>query len=349
MKGGQPLVFFVSYGNLSSVGSPTVHFIRERVIVVKVSLLAYDGTPGHPIEDSLHCQIVDYGNRQYLREQGYILTNAGLSAKVIAAVADGVSAPYAEGSNEFPLRYYDFKDDVITGGALVAQLVTRGISEFAQHVCLEQAVINANKSVRAVLRNYFLHRFTIDDAGTLPGAAFAAVKAGDSEVEIVQCGDSLAFIELKNGNLFVTPNGNEVSDQDFVTKFARCLSYANGDRNLAWQAHVPTVVATRRANTNVQGSPLAYCCLNGQEAVASMLYSRVFPRTDVRCVLLVTDGMLPDLLVCPQDKLARTVMETIDEGGLAALHERAIRLEQRHVPAHVGGITEKTAVLIAFD
>lgn len=148
-----------------------------------------------------HSAIYDQGSSSY-REDGLIF------AEQISGVLDGVSAPF---SPQHPIRL--FKG--LSGGEMVSRYCELTAYEcrtiFYKDLPLRQFLESLVLRIAVRLNAAGLTSDDLKDGGALPGATFALARLFDEKIEVVQAGDCVAVIELRNSEIVVSPQSGPSS------------------------------------------------------------------------------------------------------------------------------------------
>ena len=252
-----------------------------------------------------------------VREDGLIVTG-----EILFGVLDGVSAPY---SPKYPAK----KFAGLSGG----EMIVRFCEQFAEQLVnlnLRQFVLRLNAKVGEQQGN--------TPPGELAGAVFAFALVKNDCVEIVQAGDCLAVVEMKNGDVFVTPNQvrrhdtemnaeiehimREVAQEIFGIPIEKLSGFQLDEvRGEMWNRFRDTLIEARRQDNNNPKSPRGFGILNGDPRLDEMIWERKFSLPDISTILLFTDGMVPWLKMksSSDEEVARYALTKIRHGGLAEL------------------------------
>jgi len=306
-----------------------------------------------------HFAIYDQGSSLY-REDGLIV---GIQ---LFGVIDGVSAPY---SPKYPTqKFYG-----LSGGEMVARLCER-VTRMSPRsmdipIDLRQFILfNLNdkigdeQEIEGVSRN---------DAGNLAGAAFAFAHVTETHINLAQTGDCMVVVELKNGDIVVSPNQVRAHDQEMhehieriqrevaQEMFGLALEDVPEDkqgqvRGEMWDRFHPILLDARRRNVNRHESPNGYGFLNGQIEFVKrwweFMWERTFSLEDVATILLFSDGMTPWPIMKSSDdeEIGRTILTEFKYRGLAGVLLSARGIEEQTAATSHTNQAEATAVVLVF-
>lgn len=272
-------------------------------------------------------------------------------------VLDGVSGPY---SPNHPPRIFN---GGMSGGELVSRVVEKQFARFSRLQSFEEAVSLAN---RAVARKQLKNRIPFS-GGELAGASFAIVKVDGDWVEIIQGCDAFALWALHDGTIEMTEAQNSVTEaflNDKTVELMREIAIERGVvleeaddgtrkeiRGEMWDRFYSILVETRYRHVNNPSSGSGYGLLNGQKELQGMWFRTTLPRSEVKTLLLFTDGMVPwrgSLEGLSTGEVARMVYKTYEEGGLVRLLARARKIEEGSRAMSYTDAAEATAIAIEF-
>lgn len=300
--------------------------------------------------------IYDQGTAPY-REDGLVV------GTTLFGVFDGVSAPHAP---RYPIRL--FGD--LSGGAVVARLCERlfHAADGNQATDLAQLVGKVNERVKKD-QDFFaltlgLPHLPVEDSA---GATFAIVRLGNKTIEIVQAGDALAIVKLRNGNIVVSPNQVREHDKAMHSEIERLQrevalemlglpleDVPDKDRGRVrgemWNRFYHTLRNARGQDANSPTSPRGYAIINGDPALRNMMWRQTFSREEISTILICTDGVIPWPVMKATDDhaVARAVLEEFHRHGVAGLLFAARGIEEQNVATAYTNQAEATAVALQF-
>ncbi len=297
--------------------------------------------------------LYDQGSAPY-REDGLFL------AEPLFGVLDGVSAPYALAG---PAR----KFQGMSGGEFVARTVEQCfvyLRSPKNPSALRDLVLEVNQEVRRQQQAAGVPF----NAGELAGAAFAVARVGGGYVEVVQAGDCFALWAMKDGSVGITRN--QVRAHDTVMNaeiehiqrkvaselFGVVLEEATPEersqiRGEMWNRFSPRLKEARRQDVNSPASPRGYGFMNGDPRLKEMMVFLTIPRSELRALLLFSDGMVPweAMKGMTDEEIAHRVYTDYLEGGLAHLLRIARGIECRVANVNYMDSAEATAIALNFD
>ena len=229
-------------------------------------------------------------------------------------------------------------------------------------------------SIQIALRqtHYGLSKHDLEDAGLLAGAtfAFARMTTDRNEIKLAQAGDCMVVVELKNGDVIVSPNQVRAHDQEMHAHIERIqcevaqemFGLALEDvpekkhaqvRNEMWDRFYPILIDARRRNINCHGSPNGYGLLNSQFAILEnwweLMWKRTFPCDEIATLLLFSDGMVPwSIMELGDDEVGRSVLAEFKLRGLAGLLLSTRSIEKQVAATSYTNQAEATAVALVF-
>ncbi len=277
-------------------------------------------------------------------------------------VLDGVSMPY---SPQHPPKMFDG----LSGGEMVARHCEFECKVQSGHIdpSLREVIGNASLSLALRLNEAGLALCDLEDAGSLPGAAFAIARLFEDKIEIVQARDCMVIVEFKNGEIIVSPNKARANDTEMHAHIERLQrEIAQETFNLVleevpedkraqvrgemWNRLYHILIAACRRDVNRRESPSGYGILNGQLELLDLLWEHTFPRDEVATLLLLSDGMIPWTVMRSTNdtEIGRTVLAEFKRRGLAGLLLSARGTEKQTVATSYTDQAEATAVALVF-
>jgi len=291
------------------------------------------------------------------REDGLVMTAQ------LFGVFDGISEPYAP---KYPMR----KFNGLTGGEMVARLCEAYFHGplFYPRENLRNTIHGLNSALGNELRwEQIDARMNPPNTGALPGATLAFTRITEDTIEVLQAGDCTAVIELRNGEIIVSPNQVRAHDTEMQKEIERIQrevaqelfsltleDVPDADRGQVrgemWNRFLPILLEARLRDVNRRESPHGYGVLNGQLELLELLWERTFHRNEVATLLLLSDGMIPwTVMRSTNDReIGRTVLAEFKRRGLAGLLLSARGIEEQTAAASYMNQAEATAVALAF-
>lgn len=217
-------------------------------------------------------------------------------APPIIAILDGYSPPHFPG---MPKLLYNR-----TLGQAVVNETNRVFNQIkSAEKPLIETIVEANKMVK-------IFQLRKIDPGEFPGAGFAAVKINKESVEVIQGCDCLFLCILKDGGFIVSPNKYYQYDIKTERDFAEKMSLYRGDLKKSWKAHFLLLKQIRREHAQKD-----FSVLNGQDGILENAFVAGIPLSDIKLILLFTDGFLPIDTGPNQDNLAKYIIDMYGNGG----------------------------------
>lgn len=296
--------------------------------------------------------IYDQGYSPY-REDGLVMRTR------LFGVLDSVSKPYAP---KYPLR----KLDGLTGGEVVARFCENHLH--SPHFCIDRNLRSMVQELNEELNRKQLNAL-LEPSTTEPfaGATFTLARITEKMIEVLQAGDCMAVVELKSGEIIVSPNQVRAHDTEMNMEIERIqrevaqemfgLTLENVPqerreqvRAEMWNRFYPILMAARRRDVNRRESPKGYGILNGQPELLNLIWERAFRRSEVATLLLFSDGMVPWTVMKSADdiEIGRTVLAESKRRGLAGLLLSARSIEEQTVTTSYTNQAEATAIAIVF-
>jgi hypothetical protein len=298
--------------------------------------------------------VYDQGSSRF-REDGLVLT------KNVFGVLDGLSAPY---STNHPLKLFNG----LSMGEMVVRLVEKFFAEFSEIDMPKKLVEKIMAVNEMILEEEEMILGTNISIGELPGATFAFAQVEEEYITIVQGGDCMAVIELRNGDIVVTPNQVRGHDQEMNSKIEEVQRKVAWDlfklpleqvpedkrsqvRSRMWDVIRDVLVKARSEDINNPNSPRGYALLNGQPQLRKMMWEMVFPRKEVRNILLFSDGIVPWSIMKSRDDndIGREVLTEFKSKGLAGLLISARYTEEKSAAVNYTNQAEATAIALCLD
>ncbi|MED1794954.1 protein phosphatase 2C domain-containing protein [Brevibacillus nitrificans] len=206
-----------------------------------------------------------------MNEDAYVTSQT----KHLFAVVDGVSSlvPYenAEG---------------LTGGAIAAQIVKQHLEEENGEQSLPELLAAANERLYACMRN---DRIDLEKKEALWGAACAVVRIEDTFIHYAQTGDCMIFAVYADVTVraLTHPQVSHLEQAAFA-KWESCISAGIRQRSELME-HCRDILISNRYQANTEGG---YGVLNGESACPDFVESGRINRTQLRALVLLTDGLL---------------------------------------------------------
>ncbi|MBI2098816.1 hypothetical protein HYT45_00160 [Candidatus Uhrbacteria bacterium] len=255
----------------------------------------------------------------------------------------------------------------MSGGEFVSRIVERQFARMSPYFTAYQAVLEANK---AVWRKQRRQGATLD-GGQLAGASFAVAKVAADWVTIIQGCDAFALWVMKDGSISMTEAQNEASETFLENKVVELMQEVASEWGLdleaiddatrnkiraeMWDRFYPTLIKVRREYVNNPSLRDGYALLNGQPEIEMKWFNLNLPRSEVKTLLLFTDGMVPwwgSLKGLTSEEVAWQVYETYHAGGLTGgltgLLARARRIEEKSRATSYMDAAEATAIALEF-
>ncbi len=285
------------------------------------------------------------------REDGLVAT------RNLFGVLDGVSAPYAP---KYPIK----KFNGMSGGEMVSRLCER-ICHIQPDMNLQLLIHLLNEAVGNEQQFGGVSR---DDAGELAGATFAFAQIEEQMITVLQTGDCLAVIEIKSGELVVTPNQVRHHDEQMTAQIEYIQRQVAQDLFGMLPEKVPedkrgkvrdemlnrfyeTLQSARREAVNKPGRQQGYGLLNGQPELQYFLWEKSFWHNGVSTIILLSDGIVPWTIMrsAHDEAIGHIVFNEFRNNGLAGLLLRARGIEAQNADtAYLDHAAEATAVAIQF-
>lgn len=232
-----------------------------------------------------------------------------------ALVGDGV-AEYHSPSK--PRRIVRFCGDYVDSAQLVGRLVVKHILGSPAGLTLKELFQHANGAVGVALAE---QNFPMDVAADLPGLDVSAVQIKGNDIELVQCGDSLAMWQ----NVDDTCSGtrNQVFDLEMDR---RPLVWSLREQGISggslWD-HPEWERLYRQHREMYKNRPGKFgnATINGQPGFNDLLYWVGLSRERVRRLLLITDGFVEYEETGNVPQLAEKLFWLYDEVGLRGIAE----------------------------
>jgi hypothetical protein len=296
--------------------------------------------------------------------------------KNIFGVLDGVSAPYSP--NHPPKKFFNG----LSGGEMIVRLVEEffsgaailgkygaidmpsNISKESSRERLLEEIVAVNQ---LILEETEMALGTDINAGELPGATFAFAQV-EKYITVVQGGDCMAVIELRNGDIVVTPNQVRGHDQEMNSKIEEVQRKVAWDlfklpleqvpedkrsqvRSRMWDVMRDVLVKARNEDINNPNSPRGYALLNGQPQLRKMMWKRVFPAREVKNILLFSDGIVPWSIMAKEDdnEIGQEILKEFKIKGLAGLLISARHTEEKSASVNYTNQAEATAIALCLD
>jgi hypothetical protein len=309
--------------------------------------------------------IYDQGSSHF-REDGFVLT------KNIFGVLDGVSAPYSP--NHPPKKFFNG----LSGGEMIVRLVEEffsgtailgkyGAIDMPSNISKERLLEEIVAVNQLILEETEIALGTDISIGELPGATFAFAQV-EKYITVVQGGDCMAVIELRSGDIVVTPNQVRGHDQEMNSKIEQIQRKIACDlfklpleeipedkrsqvRNRMWDIMYEVLVKARNEDVNNPKSPRGYALLNGQPQLRKMMWKRVFPAREVKNILLFSGGIVPWSIMAKKDdnEIGQEVLKEFKSKGLAGLLISARHTEEKNASVNYTNQAEATAIALCLD
>jgi len=207
-----------------------------------------------------------------MNEDAYVINQE----QQVFAVIDGVSS----------LKGYTRQEaSGLTTGARAAELVKRKLEALGGDTPLPACLTAANQSLREEM---LLEEVDLEKKEALWGAAAAVVRVHGEYIEFAQTGDCMIFAVYSHDRVrpLTHPQVQHLEDRAFV-KWEEGISRGLATREELMDTCREIIVANRY----LANSPGGYGVLNGDPACQRYLeYGRI-NRTDVKALVLLTDGL----------------------------------------------------------
>lgn len=274
-------------------------------------------------------------------------------------VLNGVSAPFAP---VYPQQLYDGR----SGGEVVARMVERELTRLGD--LGDDSLVGDVMYVNNRVNEFNGPEMT---SGQRHGGTFAFGKILGEALRVVQAGECLAIVEMRDGGVIVSPNQlrahdtelnavingahDEVAREMFGVTFEQVPASEKGKvRGEAWNRAVPPLRQARLEDWNQSTSRRCVGVLCGQPELTYMLWTESFLVENIATALFMTNGLLAWSVMTGREKIdsdmetARAVLATYKEGGLPGLLLTARNKEARYGPSHYTNNTEATGYAIDF-
>ena len=296
------------------------------------------------------------------REDGKFLCDPFLG------VLDGVSAPY---SPAYPQKMFPLKGGVeLSGGEFVSRFTEYYfLSKAADRIRMKNSNVEEIMEKISCAAAYILNWYGVQgDAGESPGVTFAIAEIGNNYVDVVQAGDCFALWELENGLFGITRNQVRNHDTAMNSEIERiqwevarelfgvALEDASEEqhgkiRGEMWNRFCLALKEARRQDANNPESPRCYGLLNGDSRLAEVMFKKTFLRSELRIILLFSDGMVPwEVMKDKSDvEVAEQVYADYKKGGLPYMLQVARGIERRVANVNYVDSAEATAIALDFS
>ena len=253
----------------------------------------------------------------------------------LVGVADGVSGLYVP--SEGPILF-----EGQSGGQMAAEILVQTLANAGSDVPLEEILLRANSKIYTAQTHLgFYHRNEVEYLG---GSTFSVAQIGTEEIEIIQCGDCFA-LWVTNKEIGITKNQVFHHDTEATRIIATLMEKHGGDREKMWQEFRPILAKMRQRNVNKEGG---YSLLNGQPEVQKFWQRFFLFRSEIKLLLLFTDGLIyyPDS--GDEHALAQKVIRLYNESGLRTILAETRRKEAKEKQKSHIDHAEASAVAIKF-
>jgi serine/threonine protein phosphatase PrpC len=300
---------------------------------------------------------------EIISEQGSALRREdGLVAvKGLYAVLDGISFPYSP--SHPPLLFQG-----MSSGELVVRLVEKFLMRFHFPLPEEDSpeiILSKRKLKECILHINHRLKKIISPFGELAGATFAITKIDQGNVEVVQTGDCMAVIELKDGEIIFSPNQVREHDKEMHEEIERLQrEIAKKLFNLPlekvprtkmgrirlemWDRFYDKFYQARKERVNNPDNPLGFGLLNGQKKLAKMIWEKSLEEKEIKTILMFSDGLMPFNFIksLTDEEIAKKFLSEFKKRGLIGLVLSA-REEERKTYSY-SDKAEITAIAIEF-
>ena len=253
-------------------------------------------------------------------------------------VLDGVSGLY---NPTIGPELFDGK----SGGQKAVEIVNEVFTKAKHSDELGWVVKRANAALRKFFKS---HGISINRADLLPGMTFVTAKIAEDEVAIIQGGDCYAAWEKTNGKISATPNQNFFDEEERIKILNDIIKKHRGNQGKTWAEYMPISARPRikRANKNINKRLII---LNGQPKGGDNWYRMIFPRKDLKTLLLFTDGMIEFNESRNTEKMGKTIFSAYHRQGLPGLIYRIRKIEDERTQATHIKQAEATALALEFQ
>ena len=265
-------------------------------------------------------------------EDGFVF-----SPPFFLGVTDGVSGLYMP--DEGPILF-----NGKSGGRMVSDVVTETFLSVTGGSSIEEILIRANEKVYKTQSSLGFYGEPRTDL--LASTTFAIAKL-DDEIEIIQCGDAFAVLELRGGKVLSTRNQVLQHDTEARKIIAELMKKHGEDRTKMWHEFSPILSQMRLRNVNKKTGS-GFGLLNGQSVFKEFWQRIVIPREEAKLLLLFTDGLIyyPDS--GDEQFLAKKVLSLYRQGGLRSILEETRKKESTEKEMGHIDHAEATAIAIEF-
>ncbi len=203
-------------------------------------------------------------------------------------------------------------DDGKTGAYIASRLAAE---TFRTGIDLKTAALKANSNIQAVYE-----RLDIDVADNVNrfGTTAAVVRIARDRVEILQIGDSIVMFILKDGSV-VLPLGYHDHDLEVMRRWRKLAD--QGKKDIRKIVASKVVELRRQANKD-------YGMLNGNESLKNFITTTETELTNIRTVILLTDGMFLPKQNPDEDEDWSELARLYLDDGLEGIYERVRSLEK---------------------
>ncbi|MCK4781654.1 protein phosphatase 2C family protein [Candidatus Parcubacteria bacterium] len=289
--------------------------------------------------------IYDRGTAKHI-EDGFVVNPP------FFGVFDGVSSPY--GPNN-PIGPFD--------GEAIVKTITEIFNSACSKELLEGVLLRANNRVADKQREY---KNPLNRADKLAGACFAVAKINKKHIDIIQAGDCFALCVTKNGNINITKNQvyqHETEMNNIVNRLLKKIAKEKGIdskkatekekeeiRGEMWNRFYFKLCKARQQDVNNPKSRRGYGILNGQEASSQMWKQMSLPRSEIKLLLLFSDGIIPWEIMKNSNELvlAEKIYYLHLNGGLQKILNEARKTEKAAKELNYMDFAEATAIAIEF-
>lgn len=242
-------------------------------------------------------------------------------------------------------------DSDLTGGQMVVRCIAQefGVSDPSQS--LVEILTKANL---AVARAHQAEGLDLSQGGSLGGAVGAAVKLGSPFIEIVQFGDCIAVWEMRDGSTGMTVNQTRFHEIELLSTVAATMERLGREnpgeplsviRSKMWAEFGPFLTEKRNQRiNNVQAGGYPFLC--GQESFVHQVNIHKYPVSELKTLILASDGLVPFDETGKPELLARDTISRFNSGGFKEV--MAYQRARERLKMNLSHVSNSEAVGVAI-